>query len=937
MNVKKESINNISNNNLNLKDIEQEKLKSKFVQNTNSFLPNIKSDTNMNKNKKELILNLHTDDLLSEKESENSNINIKEKENNKKKNEIINLNNSNSVNKNPFYKENMRNRFIKFFKKNPLEIKKRVNSTEEKNYNVLKIFKNNENNESEIINDVTSQLKSKEVIREYKNGKIINYPVNDKPFIQFFPRLRDSKYNKKLETILNNLSIKRKNKFSNIDYQKLHLKNKHKWKIIRAGVNLILLFLSLKKIYKGSIKIKKEDSIKKRDLAQRYQNIRSFFLKSFDNIHLFCKEHFCDNLLSYNNNDLNEKNKNLYKIKLFIHLFFETIYSLFAKNEDLTNYIKSFIRELISNGKQLPLNYLTTFEFNRLEFNLNLQLINMTLERQALLISYLIFYRFFIFDILNNITTYFPELIKEKSVESIISNKTNTNMENLIPPSCPPKNTDKSDFIDDDALTNKTNTKTFKLAQSVIRYKYDTKDNISIKKEIMKDHKRKNEREKSVKFNLKDDDNKTNKTKKSKKKKTRSRKATKNDGEFCYDLEDKKILSLTKSSLKKKNKRKKRKNKEKSDNETESNDNDNDNYDNKKFIRYNKRNKSRFLYNNNDNLTKYKNNSYSHYKNMKNSYTQTQLPYNNNSYNDLNQNNNNKALIDSIYNKINNDLNKPYNRNIIYNGENPYNNCECFIPYARPVKLPFINYYNDYNNQNFNSFNCYMNCLYRRNCCNNSNYNLYPINSYRLRNNTSNMFSNNNCNGINFPMTDRNNSNSIFYNNYSQQYSNSLLKSNSQLNSKEFKKQFLPNLNSSTIKNDSNKMNNINSFKLFDDKFNINNLKIDKKKKTILEKNLLFIVNILNYIISSKLRENINIYHEGYKEQLLYKLMVLNKKNERYFNENDENELMNEILFDSEEIYNFIRENYRWLQLYKISSYQFGIDIAQRCMDKYNY
>ena len=683
----------------------------------------------------------------------------------------------------------------------------------------------------------------------------------------------------------------------------------------------------------GNIVYKKDDSIKKRDLAQRYQNIRAFFLKSFDNIHLFCKEHLCDNLLSYNNNDLNEKNKNLHKIKLFIHLFFETIYSLFAKNEDLTNYIKSFIKELISNSKQLPLNYLTTFEFNRLEFNLNLQLTNMTLERQALLISYLIFYRFFIFDILNNITTYFPELIKEKYVDSTISNKTNKNIENFIPPSCPPKKTDnKNDFIDDDVLTNKTSTKTFKLAQSVIRYKYDTQNNISIKKNtILKTHNKKNEKEKSVKFNLKDDDNKTNKTKISKKKKTRSnRKTTKNDSEFYYDLEDKKILALTKSSLKKKNKRKKRKNKEKSDNETESDDTGNDKDDNKKFIRYNKRYKSRFLYNNNNNLTKYKNNSYSHYKNMKNSFTQTQLPYNNNSYNDLNQKNNNKTLIDSIFNKINNDLNKPYSRNIIYNGENPYNNCECFIPYARPVKLPFINSYNDFNNPNFNSFNCYMNCLYRRNCCNNSNFNLYPINNYQLRNSTSNMFSNN-CNCINFPMTDRNNSNSIFYNNNSQQYGNSFLKSNSQLKSKELKKQFFPNLNSSTIKNDNYKMNNINSLKF------VNNLKIDKKKKTILEKNLLFIVNILNYIISSKLRENINIYHEGYKEQLLYKLMVLNKKNESYFYENDENELMNEILFDSEEIDNFIHENYRWLQLYKITSYQFGIDIAQRCMDKYNY
>ena len=539
----------------------------------------------------------------------------------------------------------------------------------------------------------------------------------------------------------------------------------------------------------------------------------------------------------------------------------------------------------------------------------------MTLERQALLISYLIFYRFFIFDILNNITIYFPELIKEKSVESNMSDKSNINIDNIIPPSCPPKKTDnKDDFIDDDVLSNKT-TKTFKLAQSVLRYKYNTLNSIRIKKEtIIRDKSKKDEKEKSVKFNLKDDDdNMTNKTKKSKKKKSKSRKTNKDDSEFIYDLDKKKILLRTKTSFKKKNKTKKRNKKEKCDNESESNDYD---YDNN-YRRNNKRNKSTSLYNNNDKLTNYKNNSYIHHPNIKNSYTQTQLPYNNNSYSIPNQNNNNKQLFDSIYNKVN-DLNKPNYRNIIYNGENPYNNYEPFIPYARPVKLPFINSYNDYNNPNFYSFNNDTNSLYRRNCYYNNNYNLYPNNNNNtFRNSTNNIFSNNNRIYNNFPMTYRNNSNSIFYNNNnnSQQFSNSFLKLNSPLSSRELNKHFLPNFNSSIIKNDNNKINNNNPLKLVDDKINfVNDLKRDKKKKKIIEKNLSFISNILNYIISSKLKENIQIYHEGYTEEFLYKLMILNKKNERYFYENN-----------------------KWLQLYKITSYQFGIDIAQRCMDKYNY
>ena len=58
----------------------------------------------------------------------------------------------------------------------------------------------------------------------------------------------------------------------------------------------------------------------------------------------------------------------------------------------------------------MPLGFLTTFEFNRLEFDNKLRLNNMNLNKQAMLIGFILFCRVIIMDIFKNYLDYFDSL-----------------------------------------------------------------------------------------------------------------------------------------------------------------------------------------------------------------------------------------------------------------------------------------------------------------------------------------------------------------------------------------------------------------------------------------------------------------------------------------------------------------------------------------------
>ena len=901
-------------------------------------------------------------------------------------------------------KDTRKNRFEKLFRKNPNG--RRINSNDEKNYNVLKIGDEDNSKASDSIKNYMKRLKDKEVIREYINGKVIHYPENSKPTSVIVTPREDNESNNLLQIILGKLSIKKKTQMSKqvskqiskqISKQvskqisttikkKINAKKRNKWKILRAGVYMIQLFFQLKKMTKLSIKLKLNDSNNKEILANKYKNVRNYFLNSFLFLRNFSKEYFFNKLITYKKGDKKEKEENAYIIKLFIHYFFESIFSFFAKNNSMTKFTKKFIRELISEGKILPLNYLTTFEFNRLEFNINFELKNITLERQGLLISYLIFYRFFIYDIFNNITLYYPDLKNEKI-------EINKNIQDFIPPSNPPKKNEKnkdeennfsydSDAIKDD---DKRRTKTFKLAQSVKRYKKvtiltkDNSNNTNMNLSKMENQK--------IRLSKKQGDyipNKNN-SKNNKTKKKKNSADYENDDIFDEnDLNPKKKKSQKNSPYNKK----KKKNKKDNDNDDYGNDEEiDDNYNDKKIDdnysedkdNHPKINKKKNAKNSPDNSLKPQKNTNSNLyddniniynpknKNKNNIYNKPIKNYNN-SYSNLPSYNN--QIIPFDYSKTddrkNNSVNYPYYNPYNYNdgnyGNNSNNYLDKLLPKGKPVILPYLNNINNFNNSNN------YNILYRKNNNkDNGNYstinNLNKSNIYRSEGNnmfrmsSNNIFSNDNNN---FPsyLSDRNNNNvnsqkiklyktpfNISKNNLnvnnnynSLNYNNNGFRGAQTEPRQIFKREFFSSFSSNNMNNNNKDIINNN---LSNSNTNINNNIIinsnPMSENVNNKKNLLFIGNIIHYIINSKLKEIIPIYHESFKEVFLYNLMVMNKKKESYFDENDENELISNILFHSEEIDDFIRENYRWLELYKLTAYQFGLDIAQRVMDKYSY
>jgi hypothetical protein len=78
--------------------------------------------------------------------------------------------------------------------------------------------------------------------------------------------------------------------------------------------------------------------------------------------------------------------------------------------DDLPKSIRAIFKEFIREKAQIAPGFLSTFEFNRLEFDARCRLNNMNKQRRALMIGFLVFYRTLIFEIFKNYLTYFPKI-----------------------------------------------------------------------------------------------------------------------------------------------------------------------------------------------------------------------------------------------------------------------------------------------------------------------------------------------------------------------------------------------------------------------------------------------------------------------------------------------------------------------------------------------
>ena len=89
--------------------------------------------------------------------------------------------------------------------------------------------------------------------------------------------------------------------------------------------------------------------------------------------------------------------------------------------------------------------------------------------------------------------------------------------------------------------------------------------------------------------------------------------------------------------------------------------------------------------------------------------------------------------------------------------------------------------------------------------------------------------------------------------------------------------------------------------------------------------------NILHSIFKSAMSENVPLFSEYYKEKFLYKDLVFQKTHQQYSNGNDEIELSKGIIIDEESTEIFLTKNQRWAQMYKLLTFQFCRDFAEKC------
>ena len=94
------------------------------------------------------------------------------------------------------------------------------------------------------------------------------------------------------------------------------------------------------------------------------------------------------------------------------------------KGEDIPVKVKKAFKAFIAEGALLPKSFLTSFEFNRLEWSLRIKLIRMKSEKKAMLISTIMLYRVLVMNVLMNIFEYFPQFkkINDKNVKNVDKN-----------------------------------------------------------------------------------------------------------------------------------------------------------------------------------------------------------------------------------------------------------------------------------------------------------------------------------------------------------------------------------------------------------------------------------------------------------------------------------------------------------------------------------
>ena len=273
--------------------------------------------------------------------------------------------------------------------------------------------------------------KSREVpIKELKSGELVDFP--DETFIPL-SKFIDYKTKKEFEIKMNKEKEKAKEEERKrielygvngekkpsgaSDIKKFHNKNLRHWKFLRNSTNIICGYLRMKQLALGHKDLHAKRFVLIQSAKEGLSTIRAFLLTILSNIENFCVEFF-RNTIIFSTNNKEKLDRSIFVTKAFVHQLFSDLTSAFVKKGDIPIEVKRVINSYITDGSLLPFGFLSTFEFNRLEFNTDGHLINMNLERQGLLVCFIVLYRILLADIFKRYLFYFQK-IREMDLEEL--------------------------------------------------------------------------------------------------------------------------------------------------------------------------------------------------------------------------------------------------------------------------------------------------------------------------------------------------------------------------------------------------------------------------------------------------------------------------------------------------------------------------------------
>ena len=267
-------------------------------------------------------------------------------------------------------------------------------------------------------------------IKEIKSGELVDFP--DETYIPL-SQFVDYKNKKEMEIKMSKekekakeeekirmelYGIKGEKKPNGAsDIKLFHKKNLRHWKFMKNATNIICGYLRMKKLALGHKNLHAKRFVLIQAAKEGMATIREFLLPILSNIEDFCVEFFGQTII-FNSKNKEKLEKSIFVTKSFIHQLFSDLTSALSKRDDIPLDVKKIINTYINDGSLLPYGFLSTFEFNRLEFTTDGLLTNMNLDRKGMLVCFIVLYRILLVDIFKRYLFYFKK-IREMDVDEL--------------------------------------------------------------------------------------------------------------------------------------------------------------------------------------------------------------------------------------------------------------------------------------------------------------------------------------------------------------------------------------------------------------------------------------------------------------------------------------------------------------------------------------